>query len=327
MDKMKILITGGAGFIGSAFVRQVVKTGYKVTVIDKLTYAGDLERLKEVEGKYKFYKADICNKARIESIFKKEKPQIVVNFSAETHVDRSILDSAPFIKTNITGTQILLDASRKYGVSKVIHISTDETYGDIKKGSFSEDSPLHPNSPYAASKAAADLLISSYIRTYNFPAIIIRPCNNYGPWQYPEKLIPLAVLKILRKEKIPIYAKGENVREWLYVGDCAEGILQVLKKGRIGEIYNLGSSQEKQNLEVAKMILSMLNAPRSMIQFVKDRPGHDIRYRLNSQKVFREIGWKPKIRFAKGLEITIDWCLKNKDWLLSKWEKIAPLYE
>ena len=336
----KILVTGAAGFIGSAFVRLLIRRdcprqsnkkafrrGLSLIVLDKLTYAGDLERLKEVEGKYKFYKADICNKARIEAIFKKERPQIVVNFSAETHVDRSILDSAPFIKTNITGTQILLDASKKYGVSKFIHISTDEIYGDIKKGSFSEDSPLHPNSPYAASKAAADLLISSYIRTYNFPAIIIRPCNNYGPWQYPEKLIPLAILKILRKEKIPIYAKGENVREWLYVGDCSEGILQVLKKGKIGEVYNLGSSQERQNLEVAKMILSILNAPRSMIKFVKDRPGHDIRYRLNSQKVFKEIGWKPKIKFEKGLEMTVDWCLKNKDWLLSKWEKIAPLYE
>ncbi len=344
----KILVTGAAGFIGSAFVRLLARdcphstakglspqeaisedakgTVPKLIVVDKLTYAGDLARLQEAKGKYKFYKADICNQAAIEAIFKKERPEIIVNFAAQTHVDRSIRDSTPFIETNLKGTQVLLNVSRKYGIKKFVHLSSDEVYGDIKRGKFSEDSPLKPNSPYAASKAAADLLIRSYIRTYGFPAIIIRPCNNYGPWQYPEKLIPLSVLKILRNEKIPLYSDGKNVREWLYVEDCAEGILQILKKGKIGEIYNLGSRDEKQNIETVKTILKMLKKGRNLIEFVKDRPGHDIRYSLNSFKVFRETGWHPKFNFEDGLKITIQWCLKYKGWLFSKWENISPLY-
>lgn len=328
----KILVTGGAGFIGSAFVRLLLSRdssprGLSLIVVDKLTYAGDLERLKEFEGKYKFYKSDICDKKRIEQIFKKEKPDIIVNFSAETHVDRSIVNSIPFLETNIMGTQDLLDISKKYKIQKFIHISSDEVYGDIEKGKFTEDSPLKPNSPYAASKAAADLLIKSYVRTYNFPAIIIRPCNNYGPGQYPEKLIPLAVLKILKKEKIPIYAKGTNVREWLYVEDCVEGILQILEKGKIGEIYNLGSLQEKRNIEVAREIIKILKKDEDAIKFVKDRPGHDIRYSLDSNKVFKEIGWLPKLNFEEGLKNTVSWCLEHKGWLLSKWEDIAKLYD
>ncbi len=323
---MKILVTGGAGFIGSAFVRQAVKRGYKITVVDKLTYAGDLARLEEIKGKYKFYKTDICHKAEIDSIFKKEKPQAVVHFAAETHVDRSIRDASPFIKTNIQGTQILLDISLKYKIKKFLHASTDEIYGDIEKGNFSEECPLKPSSPYAASKAAADLLIRSYIRTHSFPAVIVRPCNNYGPWQYPEKLIPLAVLKILRNEKIPVYARGQNTREWLYVDDCAEGIFAVLKKGKIGEVYNLGSGQEKKNIEVVRRLLGILKADKSMIKFVKDRPGHDMRYKLNSGKIFHETGWNPKINFQEGLGITVQWFLKNKNWSLSKWNHIKPLY-
>lgn len=248
----KILVTGGAGFMGSEFVRQAVKRvssprrRLSLIIVDKLTYAGDLRRLEEVKGKYKFYKADICNQVVMESIFKKEHPEIVVHFAASTHVDRSIQDASPFIETNIKGTQILLDVSRKYKIKKFIHISSDEVYGEIKKDSFSEDSPLRPNSPYAASKAAADLLIKSYIRTYNFPAIIVRPCNNYGSWQYPEKLIPLAILKALRNEKIPVYGKGQNIREWLYVSDCIDAIFLILEKGKIDEIYNIGSGQEKE---------------------------------------------------------------------------------
>ncbi len=362
----KILVTGGAGFMGSEFVRflardcprfltrdcprqgynEVFKRGQSLAVLDKLTYAGDLCRLDDVKGRYKFYKADICNRKQIESIFGKEKPDVVLNFAAETHVDRSIRDASPFLETNIKGTQVLLDVSMKYQLKRLIHLSTDEIYGEIKKGGFSEESPLKPNSPYAASKAAADLLIKAYIRTYNFPAIIIRPCNNYGPWQYPEKLIPLAILKILRKEKVPLYADGKNVREWLFVTDCAEGILKILQKGRIGEVYNLGSGEEKQNIEAVGLVLENLQAPleipnrptgktkfltgqapQSMIQFVKDRPGHDIRYKLNSQKVFNEIGWKPKIKFAAGIKITIQWCLEHRDWLLSKWTDIAELYK
>jgi dTDP-glucose 4,6-dehydratase len=314
----KILVTGGAGFIGSAFVRLAAREGYEVVIVDKLTYAGDLARLKERERKYKFYKVDICDKARLKAVFKKEKPEIVVNFSAETHVDRSILNSKAFLQTNIIGTQVLLDISRKYKIKKFIQISTDEVYGEIKKGKFHEDSPLRPNSPYAASKAAADLLIRTYIRTYDFPALIIRPCNNYGPWQYPEKLIPLSILKILSKRKIPIYGNGKNIREWLYVDDCAEGILEVLKRGRVGEIYNLGSGEEKQNLKVAKMILNILKTPADMIEFVKDRAGHDIRYRLDSRKLFNETKWQPKVAFGVGLKLTKDWYIRNKDWLLSK---------
>ena len=323
----KILVTGGAGFIGSEFVRQAVNKGYRTIVIDKLTYAGDLKRLKEVKGRYKFYKEDICNKAKMDSIFKEEKPDIVINFAASTHVDRSIQDATPFIETNVKGTHILLDLSRKYKIKKFIHISSDEVYGEIKKDSFSENSPLRPNSPYAASKAAADLLIKSYIRTYNFPAIIVRPCNNYGPWQYPEKLIPLAILKALRNEEVPVYGKGSNVREWLHVDDCAKGILKILEKGKTSEIYNLGSNEEKQNIQVVKMILDILSSSQNLVQFVKDRPGHDIRYKLNSQKVQQEVGWHPAIKFEEGIEKTVSWCVQHKDWLLGKWSKIAPLYK
>ena len=323
----KVLITGGAGFIGSAFVRYTLKLGYRVVIIDKLTYAGDLKRLEAVRKEYTFYKADICNGKEIASIVAKEKPAFIVNFSAESHVDRSIRDAKDFLETNVGGTKVLLDVSRKYKIKKFIQISTDEVYGEIKKGKFSEDLPLNPSSPYSATKAAADLLIKSYIRTYSFPAIIVRPCNNYGSWQYPEKLIPLAILKVMRKEKIPVYARGENIREWLYVQDCAEAIFEILRKGKMGEIYNLGSGEEKNNLEVVKMILKILNTPVSMIQFVKDRPGHDIRYRLNSKKIFNDTGWRPKVSFGEGIKLTLDWCLKHKDWLLGKWESIAPLYK
>lgn len=322
----KILVTGGAGFIGSVFTRLLLKKGYKVIVVDKITYAGDLRRLKEVKDRYKFYKTDICNKDLIGAILKKEEPLCLVNFAASTHVDRSILNSAPFIETNIKGTQSLLDLARKYKISRFVHISTDEIYGEIDKGRFSEDSPLKPNSPYAASKAASDLFIKSYVRTYKFPAIIIRPCNNYGPWQYPEKLIPLAILKLLRGEKIPVYADGRNVREWLYVDDCAMGILEILKKGRLGEVYNLGSGVEKQNIEVVQTILDYLGTSKKMIKFVKDRPGHDLRYSLNSKKVFDETKWIPKVKFVDGIKQTIDWCMKHKRWLLNKWKDVAKLY-
>jgi len=318
----KILVTGGAGFIGSAFVRQVVSrgcgSGVSVIIVDNLTYAGDIKRLAAAKGKYKFYKTDISDKPGIQSIFKREKPDTVVHFAAETHVDRSILDPTSFLKTNIIGTQVLIDAARRHSVKKFVHISTDEVYGDIKKGRFTEDSPIRPNSPYAASKAAADLLIRSYIRTYKFPAVIIRPSNNYGPWQYPEKLIPLAILKLSRGEKIPVYANGKNVREWLYVEDCAKGILKALEKGKIGEVYNLGSREELKNIDVAKLLLSVMNKKRNMINFVKDRPGHDFRYSLDSNKIARATGWSVSLRFSSGLKTTVEWYLREQRWLIGK---------
>lgn len=322
----KILVTGGAGFIGSVFVRSAIKRGYKVVVCDKLTYAGDLKRLSEVDGKYKFYKVNICNYEKIESIFKKERPETIVNFAAETHVDRSILDSKAFTETNIIGTHILLDLSRKYEIKKFIHISTDEVYGEKKEGKFTEDSPLKPNSPYAASKAAADLLTRSYIRTYDFPAIIIRPCNNYGPWQYPEKLIPLVILRALKNKDIPVYAQGLNVREWLYVADCAESIFMILKRGNLGDVYNIGTGQEKKNIEVVKKILNILGRPQKLIKFVKDRPGHDYRYSLDSFKI-RELGWMPNIDFERGIREVINWHRQNLYWLTSKFRYLTNYWQ
>ena len=323
----KLLVTGGAGFIGSVFVKEALKNGYKVTVVDKLTYAADLMRLKEVKGRYKFYKTDICDKKKVETIFAKEKVDAVIHFAAESHVDRSIHDAAVFVKTNVGGTDVVINNSRKFGVGKFIHISTDEVYGDIEKGEFQESSPLKPNSPYAASKAGADLLVRSYIRTFEFPAIIVRPSNNYGPGQYPEKLIPLSILRILQNKNIPVYGKGKNIREWLFVRDTAKGILNILEKGRIGEIYNLGSGHELENIEVVKKLLKILNANEKLIEFVRDRLGHDIRYRLNSDKVKKETGWRPRINFSDGLKETVEWCLFNKKWLLNKWKNIAPLYK
>jgi dTDP-glucose 4,6-dehydratase len=325
----KILVTGGAGFIGSEFVRQAVKRDcprsygiiqakgavHKLIVVDNLTYAGDIERLREVKGKFIFYKADICDKNSIGEIFRKEKPEAVLNFAAQTHVDRSIKNALPFIETNVKGTQILLEAAIKFKIDKFIHISTDEVYGEINKGKFSEDSPLQPNSPYAASKAAADLLVKAYVRTYNLPAVIVRPCNNYGPWQYPEKLIPLAISKAIRNLKVPVYAKGDNIREWLYVSDCASAILLILKEGRAGEVYNLGSGHKERNIDVVSRILKILGKHQSLIKFVKDRPGHDFRYALDSSKIEDEIGWKSQVRFDNGLKDTVGWYLNNRTWV------------
>ncbi|MFA4993324.1 MAG: dTDP-glucose 4,6-dehydratase [Candidatus Omnitrophota bacterium] len=328
----KILVTGGAGFIGSAFVRLLAGDSSPIglrnvpVVVDKLTYAGDLKRLDEVKSRFKFYKTDICRKKKIGDIFAKEKPDIVIHFAAESHVDRSINDATPFVETNIKGTQVLLDASREHNIEKFIFISTDEVYGEIASGKFNEDSPIKPNSPYAASKAAADLLVQAYIRTNNFPAIIIRPSNNYGPWQYPEKLIPLAILRILGEGKIPVYGKGLNVREWLYVDDCVRAIMMIMRKGKIGRIYNLGSSCESRNIDTVKLLLKTLGVGQDRFEFVKDRLGHDIRYSLNSRKVTRELGWKPGIKLSQGLRLTVDWSLKHQSWLKSKLSDINRLY-
>ena len=323
----RILVTGGAGFIGSAFTRLLINRGYFPFILDKLTYAGDLKRLEEVKGKFKFYKTDICDKNRLDSIFAKEKPNIVAHFAAESHVDRSIIDAAPFIETNIKGTQVLIDASLKHNVEKFIFISTDEVYGEIPRGKFNENSPIKPNSPYAASKAGADILVQAFIRTNNFPAIIIRPSNNYGSWQYPEKLISLSILRILGGAKIPVYGKGQNVREWLYVDDCVAGIFKIMNKGKIGEVYNLGSAQESKNINTVKLLLKTLKVSQERFEFVKDRLGHDLRYSLNSNKLYQELGWRPNVLFARGLKLTVDWSMKHKDWLKSKLEEINRFYK
>ncbi|MGC8588716.1 MAG: dTDP-glucose 4,6-dehydratase [Hydrogenobaculum sp.] len=327
---MKLLVTGGAGFIGSEFVRKAVEIGYDIAVIDKLTYAGDLERLKEVESNITFYKADITNKEFVEYIFKKEKPNIVVHFAAESHVDRSILDASPFIETNVKGTQVLLDVAKDIGVEKFINIATDEVYGELgEEGTFREDSPLVPNSPYSVSKASADMLGRAYYKTYKLPVITVRPSNNYGPWQYPEKLIPVVILKALNDEKIPVYGTGQNVREWLFVSDCAEAVFEIMEKGKVGEIYNVGSNQERRNIEVVKTVLKLLNKPENLIEFVKDRPGHDFRYSLDTTKIKKEIGWEAKTTFEEGIENTVKWYLDHIEWTKKKlnylkeyWEKV-----
>jgi len=318
----KILITGACGFIASEFVRQLNTGGRFLAsepiVVDKLTYAADLARLSSIKNKFKFYRADICEQKEIDKIFRAEKPEIVVHFAAESHVDRSILSSSEFIQTNIAGTQVLLDACKKQSVKKFIHISTDEVYGDIEIGKFHEATPLSPNSPYSASKAAADLLVKSYIRTFKFPAVIVRPSNNYGPWQYPEKFIPVIIYKALKNEKIPVYGRGRNIREWLYVGDCANAILKIAECGKIGEVYNLGSGNERQNIEIVKAILRILNKPSDLISYVKDRPGHDFRYSLDFSKLKKEIGWQPQISLKDGLLSTVNWYKDNFAWLERK---------
>ncbi len=317
---MKLLVTGGAGFIGSEFVRQVAARGVETTVVDKLTYAGDTGRLSEVEEKVNFINADINDRERIKEIFSLEKPDHVVNFAAETHVDRSILNSESFITTNVSGTFCLLDEAVRAGnIEKFLHISTDEVYGELgEEGEFTEESPFDPSSPYSASKASADMLVRAYSRTYGLPCIIARPSNNYGPWQYPEKLIPLIIVKALSDETIPVYGRGMNIREWLYVEDCAGAIFSLLDKGDTGEAYNIGSGIELRNIEVIETILSILGKPDSLIKFIKDRPGHDYRYALSSKKIERASAWKAGTDFKAGIEKTVSWYLDNKKWLFKK---------
>ena len=323
----KLLITGGAGFIGAELVRQGAAAGYEVSVLDDLSYAGDLLRLAEAEGRFRFHHADICDRGAVASVFSEEKPDAIIHAAAQTHVDRSIRDASAFIETNTCGTNVLLDLALRHGVTKFVHISTDEVYGEILRGSFSEDSPVRPGSPYAASKAAGDLLVGAAVRTHGLPAVIVRPCNNYGPWQYPEKLIPLAVLKLLRKEKVPVYGTGENVREWLSVEDCARGIYQALERGGAGETYNLGSGKGCTNLDVVRAVIRAAGGSKDAIEFVKDRPGHDIRYSLDSSKAARELSWKPGTTFEDGLTSTVQWYLDHSTWTLGKWDAIAGLYE
>jgi dTDP-glucose 4,6-dehydratase len=329
LKSSRILVTGGAGFIGSEFVVQAIAKGFKVLVVDALTYAGDLERLKKLKGKFGFVKADINDGMKIAAAIKKFKPAAVVHFAAETHVDRSILDGRDALRTNVIGTQTLIDCVRASGIERFIHVSTDEVYGEIETGHFYETTPLNPSSPYSAAKAAGDLLIKSYARTYQFPAIIVRPSNNYGPWQYPEKFVPVIIYKALKNQKIPVYGRGFNVREWLYVSDCASAILTVLKKGKIGEIYNIGSGQESTNILVFETLLEIMGKPRGLIEYVKDRPGHDVRYALNFDKIRRELGWDPQISFQEGMIKTVDhyksnvkWLDKKVSYLKSYWKKV-----
>ncbi len=320
---MKVLVTGGAGFIGSNFVFHMLKAhpDYDIVCLDALTYAGNLSTLAPVmkEGKFSFVKGDITDRALIMDLFAKEKFDYVVNFAAESHLDRSIEDPGVFLRTNILGTQVLLDASRVYGVKRFHQVSTDEVYGDLPLDRpdlfFTEETPIKTSSPYSASKASADLLVEAYHRTFKVPVTISRCSNNYGPYQFPEKLIPLIISRALKNETLPVYGKGENVRDWLHVDDHCAAIDLILHQGKEGEVYNIGGHNEKTNLEVVKTILKELGKPESLITFVKDRAGHDMRYAIDPSKTRRELNWEPTILFNEGIKETVKWYLEHNEWL------------
>lgn len=322
----KILVTGGAGFIGGNFVHFMLKKydEYKIICIDALTYAGNMETLEPVMNNpnFKFIKADIADREAIFEIFEEEKPNIVVNFAAESHVDRSIENPGLFLQTNVIGTGVLLDASRKYEVERYHQVSTDEVYGDLPLDRtdlfFTEETPLHTSSPYSASKASADLLVQAYYRTFNLPVTISRCSNNYGPYHFPEKLIPLMIANALNNKPLPVYGKGENVRDWLYVGDHCSAIDMIIHDGRVGEVYNIGGHNERTNLDVVKTIIHELGKSDELINFVTDRPGHDMRYAIDPTTIKNELGWEPTTSFEVGIKKTIKWYLDNKDW----WENI-----
>jgi len=320
---MKIMITGGAGFIGSNFIHFILKNYKEIQIInfDKLTYAGNVNNLRDIKDdhRYSFIKGDICDARLVNDIVKHDVDQII-NFAAESHVDRSITGPNPFIRTDILGTFTLLEASRKFDIKEYTQISTDEVYGSIELGSFRETDPVNPSSPYSASKASADLLVKSYFRTYGLPVLITRSSNNYGPYQYPEKLIPLFIVKALCDKPLPLYGDGLNVRDWLYVEDNCKAIDLICRNGKAGEIYNIGADNEHSNVEITRMILKELNKPESLIKYVKDRPGHDQRYSINSKKI-RNIGWKPTMsqNFEKTMRKTIQWYITNDWW----WKLLA----
>ena len=319
---MKVLVTGGAGFIGGNFVHHMVNKypDYQIVNLDLLTYAGNLETLKPVEDKpnYKFVKGDIADEAFIMDLFEKEKFDVVVNFAAESHVDRSIEDPGIFVQTNVMGTRVLLDASRKFGVKRYHQVSTDEVYGDLPLDRpdlfFTENTPIHTSSPYSASKASADLFVLAYHRTFGTPVTVSRFSNNYCPYHFPEKLIPLMISRALADEELPVYGNGENVRDWLHVSDHCEAIDLIIHKGKVGEVYNIGGHNERTNLQVVQTILKALDKPESLIKYVKDRPGHDRRYAIDPTKIETELGWKPKYNFDTGIAQTIQWYLDNEDW-------------
>jgi dTDP-glucose 4,6-dehydratase len=315
-----LVVTGGCGFIGSNFVRDQLErySEQSIVNIDKLTYAGNPENLTDVEGdpRYRLEKLDICDRSSIQALLAAVKPDAVVNFAAESHVDRSILDSGPFIQTNVVGTQVLLDASRQAKISRFVQVSTDEVYGSLgTEGFFTEETPLAPNSPYSASKTAADVLVRAYCHTFGFPAVITRCSNNYGPYQFPEKIIPLFISRALEDKPLPVYGKGENVRDWIHVLDHCRGIDAALRQGRPGEVYNLGGHEEIRNIDLTRMLLELLGKPQTLIEFVSDRPGHDLRYAIDCSKAERELGWKPQVDFRQGIRDTIAWYKANTPWV------------
>lgn len=324
---MIVLVTGGAGFIGSNFVYHMLSKypDYKIVCVDSLTYAGNISTLERAleNPNFTFYKTDICDREEIYKIFEKESPNIVVNFAAESHVDRSIEEPEIFLKTNILGTQVMMDACRKFGNIRYHQVSTDEVYGDLPLDRpdlfFTEDTPIHTSSPYSSSKAGADLLVFAYYRTYGLPVTISRCSNNYGPYHFPEKLIPLMIANALNDKPLPVYGKGENVRDWLYVEDHCKAIDLIIHNGRLGEVYNVGGHNEMANIDIVKLICKKLDKPESLITFVADRKGHDMRYAIDPTKINKELGWFPETKFADGLEKTIKWYLDNKNW----WETIV----
>lgn len=313
---MKLLITGGAGFIGSNFIRYIFNKypDYKIINLDKLTYCGNLENLRDIENNpnYAFVKGDIADGKIVDQIVSR-RPEAILNFAAESHVDRSILDPQSFIKTDILGTQTLLEAAKRHQIERFIQISTDEVYGSIKEGSFTEESPLRPNSPYAASKTGADLLVRAYQQTFGLPILITRSSNNFGPYQYPEKLIPLVVTNLLEGQKVPVYGDGQQIRDWLYVMDNCAGIDFVLHHGQIGDIYNISGHNERTNLEITQIILEQLTKDESSIEHVADRPGHDRRYSLDSTKL-QKMGWHPRYEFGEAMAKTVQWYQDNPQW-------------
>lgn len=323
---MNVIVTGGAGFIGSNFILYMIDKypDYRIVCLDKLTYAGNLANLKGVmnHAAFRFVKGDIADRELVYGLFEEEKPDMVVNFAAESHVDRSVLEPDLFLKTNIMGTGVLLDACRKYGISRYHQVSTDEVYGDLpldrKDLLFTEATPLHASSPYSASKASSDMIVQAYCRTFGVPATISRCSNNYGPYQFPEKLVPLMIANAVNGKELPVYGKGENVRDWLYVEDHCSAIDRILHDGRAGEVYNIGGHNEKTNLEVVRTILRELHKDENLIHYVSDRPGHDLRYAVDPAKIKAELGWEPKTFFEEGIKKTIDWYVTNREW----WETI-----
>ncbi len=323
---MTILVTGGAGFIGANFVHYQLREHpeERVVCLDALTYAGNLENLTEAlkDSRFRFVKGDIADRETVYALFEEEKPDIVVNFAAESHVDRSITQPELFLRTNILGTQVLMDACRRYGVLRYHQVSTDEVYGDLPLDRpdlfFTEETPIHTSSPYSASKASADLLVLAYFRTFHLPVSITRCSNNYGPYHFPEKLIPLMITRALNDQSLPVYGKGENIRDWLYVEDHCAAIDLVMRRGREGEVYNVGGHNERTNLDVVKTVLRELGKPESLITFVTDRPGHDRRYAIDPGKIHAELGWLPRTKFDDGMHQTVQWYLNNRPW----WEHI-----